>query len=111
MTAIPTDFRAFVSGTIDERPRRGVRRFAESELPDGEVEIRVGWSSVNYKDGLATRPDGRVARINPIIPGIDLAGEVVFSSDPAFAVGDAVTGATRNINACRPAGSCRWRPG
>ena len=67
MTAIPTDFRAFVSGTIDERPRRGVRRFAESELPDGEVEIRVGWSSVNYKDGLATRPDGRVARINPII--------------------------------------------
>src|SRR6188472_408340 len=87
MTAIPTDFRAFVSGTIDERPRRGVRRFAESELPDGEVEIRVGWSSVNYKDGLATRADGKVARISPLIPGIDLAGEVVASSDPTIEVG------------------------
>ena len=51
--------------------------FAEADLPPGEVEIRVGWSSVNYKDGLATRADGKVARISPLIPGIDLAGEVV----------------------------------
>ena len=109
MTAIPTHFRAFVSGTIDERPRRGVRRFAESELPDGEVEIRVGWSSVNYKDGLATRPDGRVARINPIIPGIDLAGEVVFSSDPAFAVGDAVLAHGYDLGVARHGGYTEYQ--
>ena len=60
-------------------------RSRRSDLPPGEVEIRVGWSSVNYKDGLATRIDGRVARIDPIIPGIDLAGEVVASDDPSLA--------------------------
>ena len=69
------------------RVERGVREFAATDLPPGEVEVRVGWSSVNYKDGLATRVDGKVARISPIIPGIDLAGEVVASTDPAIAVG------------------------
>ena len=65
-------------------PRRSTTRSsaacassARSDLPPGEVEIRVDWSSVNYKDGLATRADGKVARISPLIPGIDLAGEVV----------------------------------
>ena len=78
MTAIPAKFRAFVAEKVerDDAPAvdRGVREFAEGDLPSGEVEIRVAWSSVNYKDGLATRADGRVARINPLIPGIDLAG-------------------------------------
>jgi putative YhdH/YhfP family quinone oxidoreductase len=60
------------------------------DLPPGEVEIRVTWSSVNYKDGLATRADGKVARISPLIPGIDLAGEVVGSTAPGFTVGDLV---------------------
>ena len=66
------------------RVERGVREFREADLPPGEVEVRVGWSSVNYKDGLATRADGKVARISPLIPGIDLAGEVVASSDPVI---------------------------
>jgi acrylyl-CoA reductase (NADPH) len=90
MTAIPASFRAYVAQRAPDRFERGVRAFAESDLPAGEVEIRVGWSSVNYKDGLATRADGRVARIDPIIPGIDLAGVIVGSADPAFAVGDEV---------------------
>jgi acrylyl-CoA reductase (NADPH) len=64
-----------------------VREFAGADLPPGEVEIRVEWSSVNYKDGLATRADGKVARISPLIPGIDLAGEVVSSADPSIVVG------------------------
>jgi acrylyl-CoA reductase (NADPH) len=91
MTAVPATFRAFVAekGERDGAPvvDRGVREVAESDLPPGEVEIRVAWSSVNYKDGLATRVDGKVARINPLIPGIDLAGTVVSSDDPAIAVG------------------------
>jgi putative YhdH/YhfP family quinone oxidoreductase len=90
MTAIPATFRAFVAERIDDRVDRGVREFAEADLPDGDVEIRVGWSSVNYKDGLATRADGKVARISPLIPGIDLAGEIVASQDPSFATGDSV---------------------
>ncbi len=94
MTAIPATFRAFVAEKVerDGAPAvdRGVREFAEQDLPPGEVEIRVGWSSVNYKDGLSTRADGRVARISPLIPGIDLAGEVVHSDDPTITVGSTV---------------------
>ncbi len=90
MTAIPATFRAYVAEKIDDRVDRGVREFAAVDLPAGEVEIRVGWSSVNYKDGLATRADGKVARINPLIPGIDLAGKVVGSADSTIAVGSPV---------------------
>ena len=94
MTAIPATFRAYVAEKVPDsdppRVRRGVREVAEADLPAGEVEIRVDWSSVNYKDGLATRADGKVARISPLIPGIDLAGEVVSSSDSSIVIGTAV---------------------
>ena len=90
MSAIPATFRAYVAEKVGDAVERGVREFREADLPPGEVEVRVGWSSVNYKDGLATRADGKVARISPLVPGIDLAGEVVASSDPAFEVGAAV---------------------
>ena len=83
------------------RVERGVREFAAADLPPGEVEVRVGWSSVNYKDGLATRADGKVARISPIIPGIDMAGEVVASGEPAIAVG-LVGGGPWIRPGCRP---------
>src|SRR5687768_15069359 len=91
---IPASFRAYVAKRVDDdgtsRIDRGVRDFAAEGLPPGEVEIRIGWSSVNFKDGLATRIDGRVARIDPLIPGIDLAGEVVGSTDPSVALGSDV---------------------
>ena len=95
MSAIPATFRAYVAEKVldsDGAPRvdRGVRAFAEADLPPGEVEIRVAWSSVNYKDGLSTRVDGKVARISPLIPGIDLAGLVVGSDDPSITVGSTV---------------------
>ena len=56
----------------------------------GEATVRVEYSSINYKDGLATRLDGGVARMHPLIIGIDLAGEVVESGDPAHKAGDKV---------------------
>ncbi len=94
MTAIPATFRAYVAEKVERdgvpTVDRGVREFAGSDLPPGDVEIQVDWSSVNYKDGLATRADGKVARISPLIPGIDLAGEVVASGDPSIGVGSAV---------------------
>jgi len=90
MSAIPDRFGAYVAQRIDERVERGVREFRADDLPEGEVEVRVDWSSVNYKDALATIADGKVARISPLIPGIDLAGEVVGSSDPAVPVGAAI---------------------
>ena len=93
-SAIPEQFRAFVAEKVAEADppslRRGVRTVDRDMLPEGKVEVRVGWSSVNYKDGLATRIDGKVARISPLIPGIDLAGEVIASTDPSIPVGRAV---------------------
>jgi acrylyl-CoA reductase (NADPH) len=90
MSAIPATFRAYVAEKVGDRVERGIRDVRETDLPPGEVEIRVAWSSVNYKDGLATRADGKVARISPLIPGIDLAGEVIASEDPTLLVGAAV---------------------
>ncbi|WP_319431517.1 oxidoreductase [Mycobacterium sp. RTGN5] len=61
-----------------------------TELPPGDVTIRVAYSSVNYKDALALTPRGGVVRQYPIVPGIDVTGEVVESQSPEFAVGDLV---------------------
>ncbi len=90
MSAIPETFRAFVAEKTADGVERGVRPFAAADLPAGEVEVRIAWSSVNYKDALATIPDGKVARISPLIPGIDLAGEVVASDEPSIPVGSSV---------------------
>lgn len=60
----------------DDGFRRGVAEFEPSDLPSDGVLVDVEWSSVNYKDALASTPEGRVARISPLIAGIDLAGRV-----------------------------------
>jgi acrylyl-CoA reductase (NADPH) len=105
MAAIPSTFRAFVADRgADDRVTRGVRDFAAADLPDGEVEVRVDWSSVNYKDALATIADGKVARINPIIPGIDLAGVVVASSSPSVPVGAAILANGYDLGVARHGG-------
>ena len=109
MTAIPARFRAYVAEKVEDQVARGVRGFAEADLPPGEIEIRVGWSSVNYKDGLATRADGKVARISPLIPGIDLAGEVVASRDAAIAVGDAVLAHGYDLGVSRHGGFSEYQ--
>ncbi|MFL5678688.1 MAG: acryloyl-CoA reductase [Chloroflexota bacterium] len=90
MTAIPATFRAYVAEKVGDSVERGIRTFTQTDLPPGEIEIRIHWSSVNYKDGLATRADGKVARISPLIPGIDLAGEVIASDDPGIPPGSSV---------------------
>lgn len=109
MTAIPSTFRAYVAEKVDDRVERGVRRIAEADLPTGEVEVKVEWSSVNYKDGLATRADGRVARINPLIPGIDLAGDVVGSTDPAFPLGTTVLAHGYDLGVSRHGGYSEYQ--
>ncbi len=74
-------FRAFVATRSDDGFRRGIAEFDLSDLPADGVLIDVEWSSVNYKDALASTPDGRVARISPLIPGIDLAGRVAEDAE------------------------------
>ncbi|MDX1883910.1 oxidoreductase [Mycolicibacterium sp. 120270] len=84
------NFAALVARKNDDRIDCAVEKLTESDLPDGDVTIRVAYSSVNYKDALAVTPNGGVVRDYPIVPGIDLTGEVVESQSPDFVVGDAV---------------------
>src|SRR6476469_4730307 len=76
----------------------------ESFLPDGDVEIRVEYSGVNYKDALAVTPKGGVARSYPLIPGIDVAGTVTASAAADFAVGDRVVAHGNDIGTGRHGG-------
>lgn len=105
MSELPASFRAFVvDKPADGAFSRGLRDVDARDLPPGEITIRVAWSSVNFKDGLAAREDGRVARGYPLIPGIDLAGTVVASDDPAFPVGCAVLANGYDIGVARHGG-------
>ena len=62
----------------------------DSLLPEGDVTVRVAYSSLNYKDGLAITGKSPVVRRFPMIPGVDLAGTVEASSNPDYRVGDSV---------------------
>ena len=66
-----------------------VERFIE-DLPDGEVLIKVAYSSLNYKDALSAKGMPGVTRGYPHTPGIDAAGKVVSSTNPTFKEGDSV---------------------
>lgn len=68
----------------------GFVRCTLDELDAGDVVVRVAYSDVNYKDALAATGAGRILRRRTCIGGIDLAGTVVSSADPAFAAGDDV---------------------
>jgi acrylyl-CoA reductase (NADPH) len=65
-------------------------QFDEAELMEGDVTVRVEWSTVNYKDGLAVTGKAPVVRRFPMIAGIDLAGTVEQSSHPDWKAGDKV---------------------
>ena len=60
----------------------------ESQLPQGDVLVRVEYSSINYKDGLAITGNAPVVRHYPMVPGIDLAGTIEHSSHPDWKPGD-----------------------
>jgi acrylyl-CoA reductase (NADPH) len=83
-------FQALVARQDGDRIEATVETLEHSDLPPGEVTIRVHYSSVNYKDALALTPKGGVVREYPIVPGIDLTGDVVASKSDEFAVGNAV---------------------
>jgi acrylyl-CoA reductase (NADPH) len=68
----------------------GLVDFDEKDLMDGDITVKVAWSTVNYKDGLALTGKAPVVRRFPMIPGIDLAGTVETSSNPAWKPGDQV---------------------
>src|SRR5215204_4109683 len=86
MSALPESFRALVAEKQDDDVARGLQDLRADDLGEGDVVVRVDWSSVNYKDALAVSPKGRVAQISPLVPGVDLAGTVVSGEREGEAV-------------------------
>jgi acrylyl-CoA reductase (NADPH) len=79
--------RAFVAEKGDDGVTRGLRDLEIGDPGEGDVLVKVAWSSVNYKDALATIEKGQVARISPLVPGIDLAGTDEDSGEEVLAHG------------------------
>lgn len=90
-------FQALVVDKNDDTFSVGVKQITREELPAGEVLIKVAYSSVNYKDGLASIPNGNIVRNYPFIPGIDLSGTVVSSEDSRFQPGQPVIATSYGI--------------
>ncbi len=85
-----TTVRAFTAGHRDDAWVRAVTSLPIEQLGAGDVLVRVQYSGINFKDGLASSETGKVARLDPLVPGVDLAGVVEESADPAIAVGSSV---------------------
>ena len=97
-------YRAFVVNKDEDDFTASVQTLDESALPDGDVTVAVEWSDLNYKDGLACTPNGRVVTKYPMTLGIDFAGTVVESSDPRYSAGDAVVATGYDLGTGHPGG-------
>jgi len=83
-------FKAIRIDKADKGTTVALTQFDEAELMDGDVTVRVEWSTLNYKDGLALTGKAPVVRRFPMIAGIDFAGTVEASSHPQWKAGDKV---------------------
>jgi acrylyl-CoA reductase (NADPH) len=83
-------FKAIRIDKADKGTSVALTQFDEAELMDGDVTVRVEWSTLNYKDGLAVTGKAPVVRRFPMIAGIDFAGTVEASSHPQWKAGDKV---------------------
>lgn len=86
----PNTSRAFTIGKTESGWARKIVEMPIDQLGDGDVLVEVEYSGINFKDGLASTESGRIARIDPLIGGVDLAGKVVESSNPNIKIGDNV---------------------
>jgi acrylyl-CoA reductase (NADPH) len=95
-------FKALILEQQDKKTTAEIRQIDESMLPEEEVLIAVDYSSLNYKDGLAITGKGRIVRQFPMVPGIDLAGQVIESKDTRYKAGDNVVLTGWGV------GECHW---
>ncbi|WP_240098427.1 YhdH/YhfP family quinone oxidoreductase [Thermomonas flagellata] len=108
--SIPTRFRAFRIHGDDGHGgyRSGLESIALDDLNPGEVVVKTAYSSVNYKDALAGTGQGKILRRFPLVGGIDVAGHVVASTDPAFKEGDAVLVTGSGLSETRDGGYAEY---
>ncbi|MGB3460894.1 MAG: oxidoreductase [Rhodanobacter lindaniclasticus] len=103
-----TRFRAFRIHNDESGYRAGIETMDTGALSPGEVLVKVAYSSVNYKDALAGTGKGRILRTYPLNGGIDVAGHVVASTDPAFKEGDAVLCTGSGLSETRDGGYAQY---
>jgi len=83
-------FKAIVIDNQNEKFSCEIKEINSSELKDGNVLVKVDYSSLNYKDALILKDGGRIVRKFPFVPGIDFSGTVVESGDDNFKKDDSV---------------------
>ncbi len=84
------NFKALVLSESDGKVSNEIQKLTSSDLPEGDVLVRVEYSDVNYKDGMIVNGIGGLVRNYPHVPGIDFAGVVEESSHSRYAAGDKV---------------------
>ena len=97
-------FPAFVFSNDPENSVRSVQQVALSDIAQDGLLIEVEWSSVNFKDGLASTTNGKISRLKPMIPGIDIAGTVVDAAGSEFVAGQKVIAHGYDIGVARHGG-------
>ena len=105
---IPANFRAFRIHSDAAGYRSGIETISLDDLNPGEVVVKAAYSSVNYKDALAGTGKGKILRRFPLVGGIDIAGHVVASADPAFKEGDAVLVTGSGLSETRDGGYAEY---
>jgi len=105
---LPDRFNAFRIHQDEHGHRSGIEAIGLDQLNPGEVVIRAQWSSVNYKDALAGTGKGRILRRFPLVGGIDVAGTVAASTDPAYREGDAVLATGCGLSETRDGGYSQY---
>ena len=83
-------FKALVIDNQNEKFTRGIQELDQSALKDGNVLVKVDYSSLNYKDAMILNDGGKIVRNFPFVPGIDFSGTVVSSEDENFKKDDKI---------------------
>jgi putative quinone oxidoreductase, YhdH/YhfP family len=83
-------FKALLLQQHDKQTHAAITELDEHQLPEGDVTVAVQYSSLNYKDGLAITGKGKIVRQWPMVPGIDLVGTVLDSTDARYQAGEQV---------------------
>ncbi|MFG6118813.1 acrylyl-CoA reductase family protein [Thalassobacillus sp. B23F22_16] len=97
-------FKAFRVNQDGEEFSRGIEEVEIDDLTEGDVVIKVHYSSVNYKDAMASVKNSKIAQKYPLTPGIDLAGEVVESNSEQFREGDKIVATSYDIGVSKDGG-------
>lgn len=101
-------FKAICVDMQGENLIHAIKDITIDDLSDGDVTIKVKYSSINYKDMLAFKKNGGVIRKYPMIPGIDLCGEIIESKNPSYSIGQKILATGFDIGVSHTGGYAQY---